>query len=271
MRLVPHREVGLDDDGVGSRALRVEHPPEMEERQLRASRGRRSHSSSPRARPRPATPPRERSVHPRPRRRTRCRRPRRSPGSACSRDGIVVGGAQTGSHRRSSTHSMRLRRHRPRAIAARRCGDRRCARRARDAAATTGSSERRARTSSAASAGTTSCSAGAAPTSSRAAPGGTRTTPGPGTTSSRASYDGARDVVRCGPGLDVVNADLVDAVARDCELVGRRLSRDPYTTDGAQHETRGRARQLHVRSHDGRHLPGRDDASTARRRTSAAR
>lgn len=52
-----------------------------------------------------------------------------------------------------------------------------------------------------------------------------------------ASYDGARDVVRCGPGVDVVNADLADSVARDCELVGRRLSRDPYTTPDAQHET----------------------------------
>jgi hypothetical protein len=52
-----------------------------------------------------------------------------------------------------------------------------------------------------------------------------------------ASYDGARDVVRCGGGTDVVNADLVDAVAGDCELVGRRLSRDPYTTADAQHET----------------------------------
>jgi hypothetical protein len=51
------------------------------------------------------------------------------------------------------------------------------------------------------------------------------------------SYDGARDVVSCGPGVDVVNADLVDAVAADCELVGRRLSRDPYTTADAQHET----------------------------------
>ena len=51
------------------------------------------------------------------------------------------------------------------------------------------------------------------------------------------SYDGARDVVRCGAGVDVVNADLPDAVTRDCELVGRRLSRDPYTTADAQHET----------------------------------
>lgn len=60
---------------------------------------------------------------------------------------------------------------------------------------------------------------------------------GPGNDLVAASYDGARDVVRCGPGVDVVNADLVDAVARDCELVGRRLSRDPYTTSDAQHET----------------------------------
>ena len=38
-------------------------------------------------------------------------------------------------------------------------------------------------------------------------------------------------------GADVVNADLVDTVARDCELVGRRLSRDPYRNDGGQHES----------------------------------
>jgi hypothetical protein len=52
-----------------------------------------------------------------------------------------------------------------------------------------------------------------------------------------AQYDGSKDDVRCGPGLDVVNADLVDSVARDCELVGRRLSRDPYTSSESQHET----------------------------------
>ncbi|HEX4745728.1 MAG TPA: hypothetical protein VFU99_02495 [Gaiellaceae bacterium] len=51
------------------------------------------------------------------------------------------------------------------------------------------------------------------------------------------SYDGARDSVRCGSGLDVVNADLTDSIARDCELIGRRLSRDPYRDPGAQHET----------------------------------
>jgi hypothetical protein len=52
-----------------------------------------------------------------------------------------------------------------------------------------------------------------------------------------ASYDGGRDAVRCGTGADIVNADLVDSVAADCELVSRRLSRDPYTTGDAQHET----------------------------------
>jgi hypothetical protein len=52
-----------------------------------------------------------------------------------------------------------------------------------------------------------------------------------------ASYDGSRDSVRCGAGGDVVNADPTDTVARDCELVGLRLSRDPYRTSDAQHET----------------------------------
>ena len=60
---------------------------------------------------------------------------------------------------------------------------------------------------------------------------------GPGPDRIATSYDGARDVVRCGTGADVVNADLVDSVAADCELVSRRLSRDPYTTADAQHET----------------------------------
>ena len=60
---------------------------------------------------------------------------------------------------------------------------------------------------------------------------------GPGNDLIASSYDGARDVMRCGTGLDVVNADLPDTVANDCELVGRRLSRDPYRSDGAQHET----------------------------------
>ncbi len=60
---------------------------------------------------------------------------------------------------------------------------------------------------------------------------------GPGDDLIATSYDAARDNVRCGPGADVVNADLADTIARDCELVGRRLSRDPYGSADAQHET----------------------------------
>jgi hypothetical protein len=50
-------------------------------------------------------------------------------------------------------------------------------------------------------------------------------------------YDGARDRVSCGSGLDVVNADLPDAITADCELVSRRLSRDPYRNADSDHET----------------------------------
>jgi hypothetical protein len=60
---------------------------------------------------------------------------------------------------------------------------------------------------------------------------------GPGNDLVESSYDGSRDTARCGPGTDVVNADLADGVARDCELVGRRLSRDPYSDADSQHET----------------------------------
>jgi hypothetical protein len=50
-------------------------------------------------------------------------------------------------------------------------------------------------------------------------------------------YDRVRDTVRCGRGRDVVTADRIDAVAADCEIVGRLLSRDTYTTPDGQHET----------------------------------
>jgi hypothetical protein len=60
---------------------------------------------------------------------------------------------------------------------------------------------------------------------------------GPGDDRIAVQYDGARDAVRCGPDADVVNADLLDAVAPDCELVARRLSRDPYQDTDSQHET----------------------------------
>jgi hypothetical protein len=60
---------------------------------------------------------------------------------------------------------------------------------------------------------------------------------GPGADRVSVQYDGAVDTVRCGAGADLVNADLLDSVAADCELVSRRLSRDPYTDAEAQHET----------------------------------
>lgn len=60
---------------------------------------------------------------------------------------------------------------------------------------------------------------------------------GPGNDRVAAQYDGGRDRVLCGGGLDVVNADLLDTVSSGCELVGRRLSRDPYTNVESQHET----------------------------------
>jgi hypothetical protein len=48
---------------------------------------------------------------------------------------------------------------------------------------------------------------------------------------------GGRDTVSCGKGIDVVTADRADSIARDCEFVSRRISFDPLTTSGAQHQT----------------------------------
>jgi hypothetical protein len=52
-----------------------------------------------------------------------------------------------------------------------------------------------------------------------------------------AEGDGARDDVGCGSGIDTVTADLVDAVAADCETVSRELSHDPFGGFDAQHQT----------------------------------
>ena len=52
-----------------------------------------------------------------------------------------------------------------------------------------------------------------------------------------AALDGGRDTVRCGAGRDLVAAELADAVAADCELVVRQLSRDTSSDPAAQHET----------------------------------
>jgi hypothetical protein len=60
---------------------------------------------------------------------------------------------------------------------------------------------------------------------------------GPGADRIAAEYDGSRDTIRCGGGSDVVNADPLDRVATDCELVSRRISSDPYTNPQSQHQT----------------------------------
>ncbi len=52
-----------------------------------------------------------------------------------------------------------------------------------------------------------------------------------------AEGDGARDDVGCASGIDTVTADLVDAVAADCETVSRELSHDPFGGFEDQHQT----------------------------------
>jgi Ca2+-binding RTX toxin-like protein len=67
--------------------------------------------------------------------------------------------------------------------------------------------------------------------------GADRVNGGPGNDSIAANGDGGRDTVACGPGSDVVNADLADVVARDCELTSRQLSTDGTSDGQAQHAT----------------------------------
>lgn len=52
-----------------------------------------------------------------------------------------------------------------------------------------------------------------------------------------AEGDGAPDDVSCSTGTDTVTADLVDAVASDCETVSRELSHDPFSGLEDQHQT----------------------------------
>jgi hypothetical protein len=59
---------------------------------------------------------------------------------------------------------------------------------------------------------------------------------GPGPDRIALQYDGAQDTALCGPGVDVVNADLYDLVGDDCEILTRQLSRDQFVGI-AQHET----------------------------------
>jgi len=50
-------------------------------------------------------------------------------------------------------------------------------------------------------------------------------------------YDSGRDDVSGGAGRDVVTADPGDRVRTDCEIVGRRIHRDPFTNPESQHES----------------------------------
>jgi len=52
-----------------------------------------------------------------------------------------------------------------------------------------------------------------------------------------AHADGARDRIRCGAGRDIVTADAVDVVSRDCEVVSRQISIDRTTDSIGQHAT----------------------------------
>jgi hypothetical protein len=49
--------------------------------------------------------------------------------------------------------------------------------------------------------------------------------------------NGVRDTVSCGRGRDLVTADSTDRIRRDCEVVSRQISRDPYRNPQSQHDT----------------------------------
>jgi hypothetical protein len=71
----------------------------------------------------------------------------------------------------------------------------------------------------------------------RGGPGRDRLVGGAGSDSIAANGDAARDVVSCGPGLDVVNADLGDTVGADCEITSSQISTDTLVGGGGQHAT----------------------------------
>jgi photosystem II stability/assembly factor-like uncharacterized protein len=51
------------------------------------------------------------------------------------------------------------------------------------------------------------------------------------------TVNGAHDTVSCGGGYDLATVDAFDHVARDCEVVTRETSSDPYTNTESQHQT----------------------------------
>ncbi len=71
----------------------------------------------------------------------------------------------------------------------------------------------------------------------RGGPGRDRLDGGAGNDSIAANGDAARDTISCGPGIDVVNADLGDSVAAGCEVTSRQISTDTVTDGGGQHAT----------------------------------
>lgn len=68
-------------------------------------------------------------------------------------------------------------------------------------------------------------------------PGRDRLSGGGGADGLVSSGDRRPDTLVCGSARDLVNADLQDRVAADCEIVSRQLSRDSGTSFEAQHET----------------------------------
>ena len=58
-----------------------------------------------------------------------------------------------------------------------------------------------------------------------------------GNDSIAASGDAAHDSITCGTGRDIVNADLADTVAGDCEVTSRQISTDAVSGGGGQHAT----------------------------------
>ena len=93
------------------------------------------------------------------------------------------------------------------------------------------------RTCSTAAAAADRITAGAGPDFIHGGPGRDVVLAGPGDDRISLQVDRARDSVNCGRGRDIVNAERTDLVAADCEVVARQLSRDPYRTGIAQHET----------------------------------
>ena len=71
----------------------------------------------------------------------------------------------------------------------------------------------------------------------RGGPGRDTLVAGPGNDAVAANGDAARDTIACGAGRDIVNADLGDSVAKDCEVTSRQISTDVLSGGGGQHAT----------------------------------